>query len=906
MSSIATETIPEELRQRPQWVVWKLEKRNGYDTKVPYIAGGMGKASSTDLATWRPYEKAVRALETGRYDGLGFVLSSGDGYGGVDLDNCRDPETGELEEWAAKTVEDLDGYTEVSPSGRGVHIFVRGKAPNRKRGKVEAYSSERFFTVTGEVLGEPPARIPERQAQLDALVAKYLRERASGPETNGWHTNGDASQGALLMSDDTIIERCRRARNGAKFERLFDRGDTSEYGGDSSRADSALASLMAFYTDDPGQLDRLFRQSALMRSKWDERRGARTYGRRTIEHVLANRTESYTPPREGPAGGQAPLSTNGRTDNCPPDRFNLTDLGNALRLVDRHGEDLRYVHAWDRWLVWTGSRWEQDRTGEVERRAKETVRSIYAEASSTEDPQDGKALGDHATRSAAKGRIEAMIALARSEPGIPAVPEQLDADPWLLNVRNGTVDLRTGELQPHRREDLITKIAPVQYAPGAAAPTWEAFLERVLPGEELRRFVRRVIGYALTGDVSEQVLIFLHGAGANGKSTLINAVLAMLGDYGQQAAPELLTVKGASHPTELADLLGTRFAASVEVEDGRRLAESLVKQLTGGDRIKARFMRQDFFEFDPTHKVFLAANHKPTIRGTDHAIWRRIKLVPFDVTIPKAEQDPRLFEKLQAELSGILAWAIRGCLEWCRDGLGEPEEVRAATEGYRAEMDVLAAFIEERCVEYPDATATAKALWDAYKGWTGESGEDHGTQRRFGMRLTERGFERRRITSGERKGTYEWVGIGLIYPGEPPDGPQTPEDGEPSEHKGSPQKALQNAASLPDAPKAVNDGEPIFGINGSKNAREEVIAKKGSLGSLGSPEDPGDVPPELVAYLKAPPGWLVTQAGEVRRDPAKLKPTCSSIAYELYGYSGRGEEIKDAVAEWIAGGGGVA
>jgi putative DNA primase/helicase len=340
-------------------------------------------------------------------------------------------------------------------------------------------------------------------------------------------------------------------------------------------------------------------------------------------------------------------------------------------------------------------------------------------------------------------------------------------------VENGTIDLHTGELHPHKREDLITKLAPVEYDAEAVAPNFEAFLEQVLPSEELRRFVQRAIGYSLTGDVSEQVLLFMYGAGANGKSTLINAVLSMLGDYGMQAAPELLTAKQGTHPTELADLQGARLAASVEVEDGRRLAESLVKQLTGGDRIKARFMRQDFFEFEPTHKVILAANHKPTIRGTDHAIWRRIKLIPFEVTIPKAKQDPRLFAKLRGELPGILAWAVRGCLEWQRDGLGEPEEVRKATEAYRAEMDVLAAYIDERCWLGANAEAQAKPLFDDYRSWCDANGERSESQRRFATRLAERGLEKEKVG-----GVVKWYGIGRLWDG--PEGSGPPQGGGPA------------------------------------------------------------------------------------------------------------------------------
>jgi putative DNA primase/helicase len=267
-------------------------------------------------------------------------------------------------------------------------------------------------------------------------------------------------------------------------------------------------------------------------------------------------------------------------------------------------------------------------------------------------------------------------------------------------------------------------------------------------------------GYALTGSVSEQVLPVLYGTGANGKSTVLNALLTALGDYGMQAAPDLLVAKRGSHPTELADLFGMRFVASIEVEDGSRLAESLVKQLTGGDRIKARRMRQDFWEFEPTHKVLMACNHKPQVRGTDNAIWRRLRLLPFTETIPPAEQDRDLPEKLRFELPGILAWAVEGCLEWRREGLQAPEEVRQATGAYRAEMDVLGAFLRECCELGAEHNEAAKDLYAAYIRWCDDGGERPETKRKFGSRLTERGsFERYR---GGSDGGHRWRGVRLL------------------------------------------------------------------------------------------------------------------------------------------------
>jgi putative DNA primase/helicase len=461
--------------------------------------------------------------------------------------------------------------------------------------------------------------------------------------------------------------------------------------------------------------------------------------------------------RYEPAGDVVHVSFNGHRNPQPPVGFNLTDLGNAERFIARHGEDVCYCYQWRKWLVWTGARWERDEAGRVHRLAKETVRSIYREASDEEDEDRRKALAKHARASESESRIRAMVELAKSER--PASPDQFDADPWLLNTSYGTLDLRAGELREHRREDLITKLAPVEYDPQTEAPTWEAFLERVLPSEELREFVQRAVGYSATGNTSEQCMFIHHGPGANGKSTFQETVSAALGDYAMRTPTETLLVKRAGGvPNDVARLKGARFVTASETEEGRRLAESLVKDLTGQDTISARFMWAEWFDFKPTHALHLSTNHKPEIRGTDSAIWRRIRLIPWAVTIPPAEQDRELPEKLRAELPGVLAWIVRGCLEWQREGLRAPEEVRQATRAYRAEMDVLAAFLADCSVRDEDETAFAGELWGAWKRWCEETGEQFGTQKRFGGRLAERGFLNHRDSKTGRK---VWSGLSL-------------------------------------------------------------------------------------------------------------------------------------------------
>lgn len=444
--------------------------------------------------------------------------------------------------------------------------------------------------------------------------------------------------------------------------------------------------------------------------------------------------------------------------------FLRTDLGNGERLVHDHGRDLHFVPSWGKWLIFDGERWAKDETREIERRAKSTIRRIWDDVKELDDKVEKRELTAWALQSESNGKLRAMIERAAAEPGVAISPDALDSDPWLLNVANGTIDLRTGKLEHHNRKDLCTHRVPVKYDPEARCDRWERFISRAMDGNEAKiRFLQRAVGYSLTADTGERCLFFLHGEGANGKTTFLEVLRALTGDYSAQADfTTFLERKGDGPRNDIARLFGARVVTSSEVGEGKRLNESLVKTLTGNDVVAARFLFAETFEFRPQFKMWLAANHKPVIRGQDPAIWQRVKLVPFTVSIPESERDPNLYASLMAELPGILAWAVAGCLMWQKEKLNAPEEVTLATEKYRRESDTLGSFIEDCCDTGPaELYATpATELYQAFRRWAEEGGEYAWSQTAFGRRLEDRGITAEKRGSGANKLTWR-VGVSL-------------------------------------------------------------------------------------------------------------------------------------------------
>src|SRR5262245_3761438 len=551
---------------------------------------------------------------------------------------------------------------------------------------------------------------------------------------------------------------------------------------------------------------RCFHQSCTGKTWADLRTLVDPGGRRQIPAGPRHSAPPLLPPAEG------------------DDPIHLTDVGNARRLVAAHGADLRYCKAWKTWLVWDGCRWVRDQRDQVIEYAKAITAEFFREAAAAHDPDTQRRLAKHALGSQRAERVRAMVLLAQSEPGIALLPADLDTDPYLLNVLNGTIDLRTGALREHQRTDLITRLAPVEYSPDVQLELWDRFLREATAGCDppegpkaadaaqnaaaLRVFLQRAAGYSLTGDTGEEVLFLVHGPEAAGKSTFVEALKATLGDYARTAdfetflflvhGPEaagkstfvealkatlgdyartadfetFLAKKGdGGIRNDVARLVGARFVASIEVEEGKKLAEGLVKQLTGGDTVTARFLYAESFQFAPAFKLWLAVNQAPRVTDQDGGIWRRILRVPFEHTVPKEKRDRTIKATLKNPAvcgPAILAWAVAGCLAWQRDGLGIPPIIEEATAQYRADQDPLRDFYAQRCVFEAQAWVASAALYVTYQTWARENGVRQSqvlSNTAVGRRLRARGCLQRTgevvDKTDKRKKARGWTGVRL-------------------------------------------------------------------------------------------------------------------------------------------------
>ena len=740
--------IPQELKDYPNWVCWQAfpdERSHSGISKKPVnpLTGGM--AQSNNPETWTDFETALR--ESHKFSGLGFMFGNSPFFG-VDLDDMpqdiEDFKNGGTDNIIAEFVHTLQSYAEFSQSKTGVHIICKGTLPKggRKKkhdfGGFEMYENGRFFVVTGDYCSEY-AEITECTEKIKPLHSKYI---GGGKEPVAKQQNYTP----VVNSISDIVDLACNAKNGNLFRSLLS-GDFSAYGSH-SEADLAFCNMLAFWTGcDSDKMDAIFRNSGLMRDKWDRKQSGSTYGTITIQKAIAGCDKVYEPKadREGYSLtiGKGQSNANGNKENSSPIRnYTMDDMGNAQRFVDLFSENIRYCYTDKKWFYYDGRKWCIDNIGVIFRTADKAVNAMKAELKNyiKSDEENGgemqKAFEKHMKHSRSNKAKNAM--LSEVQHYVPILPAQLDRYKMALNTPDGVINLKTGELKPHNPEHYFTKITAVEYSNTSDCPLWHKFLDDIFQGDkDLIRYIQKAVGYSLTGSTAEQCAFFLYGTGRNGKSTFIDVIRDVFGDYATNIQPETIMVRNSQSSainSDIARLKGARLVTSVEPNEGVRINEGLLKQLTGDDIVTARKLYSEEFEFKPEFKLWMATNHKPIIRGTDTGIWRRIHMIPFTVQIPEDKVDKNLKYKLKAEMTAIFKWCVDGCLLWQKEGLKMPMAVLDSVKEYRREMDVISAFVDDMCVE--EGSVQSSIIYSAYSKWADENNEYKMSSTKFSRELS--------------------------------------------------------------------------------------------------------------------------------------------------------------------------
>jgi putative DNA primase/helicase len=739
------EHIPDELKVLPQWVCWQSvedENRPDHIKKIPINPKTGGQAQSNNPDTWTTFDIALQASE--KLSGIGFMFASG--YFGVDIDDVE----GDIEEYRlingdtsvrnilVEFIYSLRSYAEFSVSGRGLHMICKGTLPSggRRRDNVEMYEKGRFFVMTGDIAG-PFTEIAECTETIKPLHEKYI---GGGfiPGISKFQT----TQAPVILEDAKLLELARASKQGQVFTDLYD-GRWENCFPSQSEADMSLCSMLAFWTGKrEDQMDRIFRSSGLMREKWDRRQAGSTYGKLTMQRACQGCTQVYDPKPQDEyriifTGNQAPAKK----------IFTFDDTGNAERLQDAYGSLIRYCFVDKKWMYYDDRKWCPDNIGAVKCLRDQVVSDMGKDLEYyLEHAPEGVDLADYEKQymkhvKASRSNRGKTAMLKETEHRVPILPSQLDRYTDLLNTPNGIVQLRDGMLMPHNPEKYLSRVTHAEYTDTMDCPLWESFLLDIFAGNtELIRYIQKAVGYSISGSIQEQCAFFLYGTGKNGKSTFIDVLSDLLGDYAMNIQPETLMLKNSvnsSANSDVARLKGARFVTSVEPNEGVRLNEGLLKQLTGGDKVTARKLYGEEFEFTPEFKLWMATNHKPVIRGTDIGIWRRIHLIPFTVQIHEDKRDPYLKYKLLREAQGILKWAVDGCLMWKREGLKMPDCVLEAVKDYKNEMDVISSFMKA-CVVEGSGKVRANKLYRAYVQWAEENKEYIMSGTKFGKEIAGR------------------------------------------------------------------------------------------------------------------------------------------------------------------------
>lgn len=752
---MAYENIPYELKEVNNWVCWSLEDNSyGKATKKPIDPKTGEYAKSNDSTTWSDFETAVKSEKN--YSGIGFML--GDGIFGIDIDDVSK----EIEEYlknddidnvVGEFIEALESYAEISPSGNGIHIISRGKLPEggRRRGKVEMYEEKRFLTMTGRKIGG----YNFVNDDSDYNKIGFLHNKYIGKPTQQEKTNMSSGLGNDLTIDE-IIDVASKSKNGLRFKALYE-GGWDQFYDSQSEADMAFVSDLAFWTArDYKKMDAIMRKSSLYRPKWDEKRGEQTYGDMTLQRAVDTCTNEFVPPQRDDDFNLYILEDS--VQEVKKEIYSHDDTGNAERLKNHFGSLIRYNFTAKKWLYYDGQIWTPDNSGRMKTLADEVVKRIKDEkvfVSDDLDEEDAiKARQKHIKYS--RNTTGKNNMLKECEHLLPIAPDKMDKDLDVFNIQNGYIDLKTGQLKEHDKTKFFTRISNTEYTDNADAPEWDKFLNDIFMGnQQLIKYIQRAIGYSLSGYTKEQVMFVLYGNGRNGKSVFLDILNEVFGTYAMNIKPDAIMVtKNSSDATpEIAKLDGARLVTTTEPNEGERFDEGLIKQLTGGDRVTARKLYENEFDFTPQFKLWMATNHKPYIRGRDEGIWRRMVIIPFEKQIPLSEIDYDLTKKLKGELSAIMNWCVEGYLEWQRIGLAEPALIKAQRDSYRTEMDSIQAFIEECCALHENAEIQAGIFFSMYDEWAKENNQHRMSSTKFGREIS------KRFSKMKKRGKVHYSGI---------------------------------------------------------------------------------------------------------------------------------------------------
>ena len=741
------DNIPYELKELDHWCCFKIEKvDNGRFTKRPYNPNTNEMAKSNDESTWVSFEDATS--QSLNYDGIGFFFKAP--YVGIDLDKVEN----EIEEYLEQPDTDniigefinvLETYAEISPSGTGIHLITKGELPprGRRRGNVEIYDTGRFFTMTGKHIGGYNGISEDEYGQLNFLHNKYIASHEK--ETKQLNTSTGFGND---LSVEQIIDIAKKSKNSLRFTTLYE-GDWTQFYDSQSEADMALANDLAFWTArDPKKMDDIFRKSNLYRDKWDEQRGDYTYGDMTVNRAIESCQNEFVPENTD-TDFQIFVMEEDVKPAKKDKRYSYDDTGNAERLKDLFGDNIRFNYTSNSWMYYDGKRWKHDDTGRMKILADKVVENMKNEKLFLADGVDQEDMEKYRYRhwKDSRNHNKKVNMMKECEHLLPVTNETFDNDFNLFNVQNGFINLIKGQLSEHERSNYFTKISNVEYTDKADCPKWDEFLDDIFLGnQELVRFIQRAVGYSLSGHTSEQVLFVLYGNGRNGKSVFLDILNEVFGNYSTNIQPQaIMASKNNSDASpEIAKLDGARLVTTTEPNEGERFDEGLLKQLTGGDRVSARKLYENEFEFTPQFKLWMATNHKPYVRGRDEGIWRRFVIIPFDKQIPLHEIDRDLTKKLKRELPAIMRWCVDGFLEWQRIGLSEPAIIKEQRDEYRTEMDSISAFIEECCETDYKFKISASELFSAYDNWAKRNNQHKMTNVKFAAEMLKK-FERTTI-----------------------------------------------------------------------------------------------------------------------------------------------------------------